>query len=72
MTKKLDWSKAKKNPYTAQLKQQITIRLDPPTIEYFKKLAEQTGISYQGLINLFLRDCAQQKKRPDIKWTTAG
>ena len=70
--KKLDWSKAKKNPYAARLKQQITIRIDEPTIEYFKSLAEETGIPYQTLINLFLRECAREKKRPQIEWTAQG
>jgi len=72
MTKKLDWTQAKKNPYAARLKRQITIRIDGPTIEYFKGLAEETGIPYQSLINLFLRDCAQKKKRPNVKWKAAG
>lgn len=33
-----DFSKAKRNPY-AQLKRQVTIRLDVDTLEYFKALA---------------------------------
>ena len=72
MTKKLQWTKAIKNPYAARLKQQITIRIDGPTIEYFKNMAEETGIPYQSLINLFLRDCAEKRKRPDVKWKAVG
>ncbi len=68
MTKKLDWRKAKKNPYAARLKQQITIRIDGPTIDYFKRLANETGIAYQTLINLFLRDCAENKRQPKVEW----
>jgi len=53
-----DFSQARKNPYAKQLKKQVTIRLDVETIRYFKRLASQTGVSYQTLINLYLRDCA--------------
>jgi hypothetical protein len=44
--------KSRKNPYGNRLKKQITIRLDNNTIEYFKQLARETGLSYQTLINL--------------------
>ena len=36
MRKEYDFSKAKRNPYAKRLKKQITIRLDGPTIDYFK------------------------------------
>ncbi len=58
MRREYDFSKGKKNPYARRLKRQVTIRLDEMTIEYFKDLAEDTGIPYQTLINLYLRDCA--------------
>lgn len=58
-----DFSKSKKNPYINKLKQQITIRLDTDTVSYFKSLSEETGISYQNLINLYLADCAKNKKK---------
>jgi uncharacterized protein (DUF4415 family) len=51
------------------LKKQVTIRLDEATIDYFKKLSEQTEIPYQTLINLYLRDCAVQQKRLRLEWT---
>lgn len=63
-----DFSKGKKNPYAQALKKQITIRLDEPTIDYFKQLAEENGIPYQTLINLYLRDCAQSNRKLDISW----
>ena len=63
-----DFSKSKKNPYASKLKKQITIRLDEDTIAYFKALAEQKGIPYQSLINLYLRDCAEQSRDLKIKW----
>jgi len=63
MRKEYDFSKSKKNPYAKQLKQQITILLDKESVAYFKKLAGETGVAYQVLINLYLKECATQKKR---------
>lgn len=65
----LENMKGRKNPYAKQLKKQITIRLGTDIIEYFKELSQETGISYQNLINLYLRDCAQSKKQLELKWT---
>lgn len=63
-----DFSNSVKNPYTAKLKKQITIRVDSDTIEYFKKQASETGITYQNLMNLYLRDCVDNKRKPAFKW----
>lgn len=68
MRKKYDFSKSKKNPYTKELKKQITIRIDEQTIGYFKDLSEENGIPYQSLINLYLRDCAEKHKKLRIGW----
>ena len=68
MRDEYDFSKAKKNPYAKGLKRQVTIRLDEATIEYFKQMAEDTGIKYQTLINLYLRDCAQSERRLSLEW----
>ena len=68
MRKEYDFSRSRKNPYASQLKRQITIRLDTAAVDYFKKMAAELGIPYQNLINLFLRDCAMQKRRPIIQW----
>jgi len=68
MKKRYDFSNSKPNPYLAKRKRQITIRLDESTIEYFKGLAEGTGIPYQNLINLYLRECAAEKKRLKLDW----
>ena len=54
--------------YSKRLKRRVTIRLDSPTVEYFKGLAEETGIPYQTLINLYLRDCAESKKELNLEW----
>lgn len=70
MRKEYDFSKSKPNPYAAKLKKQITIRLDQDTVEYFKKLAGESDIGYQNLMNLYLRECALQKKKLDWKWVT--
>jgi predicted DNA binding CopG/RHH family protein len=74
MRKEYDFSKARRNPYARRLKKRVTIRLDEPTIAYFKELAEETGIPYQTLINLYLRDCAASGRRLSMKWKprTAG
>ncbi len=66
MRKSYDFSKSVKNPYARHLKQQITIRLDRDSIRYFKELAEETGIAYQNLIDLYLKDCAQEQRRLSI------
>lgn len=71
MRKEYDFTHAKRNPYAKHFKRQITIRLDKDTIEYFKTLAEETGLSYQNLIDLFLKDCAREERRPAIKWLKA-
>lgn len=72
MRKHYDFSKAKKNPYAKRLKQSVTIRLDPSTVGYFRELAEETGLPYQSLINLYLRDCAASGRRIDLTWRPAG
>ena len=46
----------------------MTIRLDFDTIRHFKHLAEETGIPYQALINLYLRECASERKKPSQTW----
>ena len=65
-------SAARKNPYAKRLKKQITIRLDRPTIEYFKGVAELSGIRYQTLINLYLRDCAQKGRKLSMEWRASA
>ncbi len=68
MRKVYDFSIAKKNPYAAQLKKQITIRLDGEAIDYFKGISESVGIPYQSLINLYLRDCAATHRKLNLNW----
>ena len=68
MRKDYDFSAARKNPYAAQLKKQITIRLDEESITYFKAISEDVGIPYQSLINLYLRDCAASHRKLNLNW----
>ena len=68
MRAEYDFSKARRNPYAKRLKERVTIRLDAPTVSYFKQLAEETGIPYQTLINLYLRDCAESKRQLSLAW----
>jgi len=57
-----------KNPYIKKLKQPVTLRVDKATIEYFKSLSMENGIPYQTLINLYLRECAINETKLDMKW----
>ena len=68
MRKEYDFSNARKNPYAAQLKKSITIRLDEDSIAYFKSISDDVGIPYQSLINLYLRDCANSRKKLNLSW----
>lgn len=68
MSEEYDFSKSTRNPYTKKLRKAVTIRLGVDIIEYFRAISEETGIPYQTLINLYLRDCAQSKRRLDLKW----
>ena len=60
--------KSRKNPYASKLKKPVTMRLSEDVIDYFKSMAEETGVPYQSLINLYLRDCVAQHRKIDISW----
>ncbi|TVZ38643.1 BrnA antitoxin of type II toxin-antitoxin system [Alteromonadaceae bacterium 2753L.S.0a.02] len=62
--------KSRRNPYAAKLKKPVTIRLGEDVIGYFKEMAEENGVPYQSLINLYLRDCVAQHRKIDISWRT--
>ena len=64
-----DFSNGIKNPYADRLKKQITIRLDDQVIEYFKKMAEETGMPYQNIINYYLLDCVKEKKHLEVAFS---
>ena len=65
MKKEYDLSKMKKrkNPFAKQLKKQVTIRMGVDIIDYFKNMSEETGVPYQNLINLYLRECINSKRK---------
>jgi len=72
MRKEYDLTKLKsrRNSYAKHLKKQVTIRLGVDVITYFKDLADETGIPYQNLINLYLRDCVASKRKPSLEWAS--
>ena len=70
MKKDYDLSKmeVRKNPYISKLKRQVTIRMSDDIISYYKDMSADTGIEYQSLINLYLKDCVENDRRPDLSW----
>ena len=70
MKKEYDFSRMRKrrNPYAGQSKKGIGINLSPEVLDYFKALAQETGLPYQKLIDLYLLDCARKRKKPSMKW----
>lgn len=62
----IDSLNPRKNPYSKELKKMITIRISPDVLEYFKTEAEELGIPYQTLINMYLADCMREKRK--ITW----
>ena len=66
--KEYDFSRGKRNACAAKLEKQITIRLDDLAVDYFKDMAEETGIEYQTMIKLYLGDCALHNRALALKW----
>lgn len=62
--------KSRRNPYAAKLKKSVTMRLSEDVIGYFKQMADEKGVPYQSLINLYLRDCVATHRKIDISWRT--
>lgn len=60
--------KSRRNPYAAKLKKSVTMRLSEDVIGYFKQMADEKGLPYQSLINLYLRDCVSSNRKVDITW----
>jgi uncharacterized protein (DUF4415 family) len=59
---------ARKNPYASKLKKPVTMRISEDVVAYFKKMADEAGVPYQSLINLYLRDCIAQNRKVHIDW----
>lgn len=70
MKKEYDFSDSMKNPHAKNLRKQVTMRLGTDVIAYFKALAKETGVPYQSLINLYLRDCARSGKKLSLRWAS--
>lgn len=66
----LEKMESRKNPYAKALKKQVTIRVRPDVIDYFKDMAEESGIPYQSLINLYLQDCVTDKRKLTMNWSS--
>ena len=60
--------KSRRNPYASKLKKSVTMRLSEDVVTYFKNMAADTGVPYQSLINLYLRDCVVQHRQLQIAW----
>ncbi len=64
----LSQMKARPNPYAKRLKRQITLRIRPDVVDYFKSMAEEAGVPYQTLINLYLQDCMASQRKLHLQW----
>jgi uncharacterized protein (DUF4415 family) len=68
MRAEYDFTNAVRNPYTKRVRKAVTIRLETDVVNYFKGMSTETGIPYQNLINLYLRDCAEHERKLDLVW----
>jgi uncharacterized protein (DUF4415 family) len=66
----LSTMKSRRNPYARQLKKQVTLRIRPDVIAYFKAMSAETGVPYQSLINLYLQDCAKAHRKLKMHWAS--
>ena len=64
--------KSRKNPFASRLKKPVTMRLSEDVVRYFKGMAEEAGVPYQNLINLYLRDCLSSKRKIQINLPKAA
>ena len=57
------------NPYAKQLKKQMpTLRINVEVVAYFKEMSVELGIPYQRLINLYLQDCVNSRRKLQMSW----
>ena len=63
--------KSRKNPYAAKLKKPVSMRLSEDVVAYFKDMANDAGVPYQSLINLYLRDCVIKHRTVHIGWPSS-
>lgn len=62
MRDEYDFNDSRPNPYAERLRKPVTMNIDVDTIDYFKSEARRTGIPYQSIINMYLGQCAAEKK----------
>ena len=66
MRKEYDFNNAIKNPYAKKLKKKISINVEEEVIDYFKSESISSGVPYQTLMNLVLKDYADSKKKIEL------
>ena len=69
MKKEYDFSKMKQIPNPYKDKKSVGINLSVEVITYFKQMSEETDIPYQKLIDMYLRDCVNKKRKIKLNWT---
>jgi len=62
---------SRRNPYAAKLKKPVSMRLSEDVVDYFKGMADEAGVPYQSLINLYLRDCVMTHRKVQIVWPSS-
>ena len=62
--------KSRPNPYAERLKKQVTLAVSGDVIDYFEQMALETGVPYQVLINLYLRDCVANHRKLEMQWAS--
>ncbi len=69
MKKEYNFSKmkGKRNPFGLK-KKAVGINLSSEVIDYFKELSEESGLPYQTLIDLYLRDCVKSRRKIKFEW----
>lgn len=64
MNDEYDFSRTRRNPYAAQLKQAVIIPLDADNFACFQPLAEELHTTTEALIHQYLQDCVKQQHKP--------
>ena len=62
MRDEYDFSSSSPNPYVGKVRRRVTINIDSDTVDYFKEESKRTGVPYQTIINMYLGQCAREKK----------
>ena len=56
-----DFANAAPGHLVSAFTKKVTIRLGVDVIDYFKAEAARTGLPYQGIINMYLRQCVEKE-----------